>query len=299
MSLKRRDFLGDVVKGTMAVATGMSAMGVGTAYYAQTIEPNWFDITHQQFSFSRLAKVFHGYRLVQISDIHADTSFMTARRLQGIVQVVNALNADCIAITGDFVTDYAPGLEETLAVLQKLQARDGVFGVLGNHDHPAGVEWVRACLRAGRVQELNDRTHTIRRSGQMLHLVGLDDLWPTNIGDPLPVWTHLPLLNQLTTSLPDEGAIVLLVHEPDFADVAASTRRIDLQISGHSHGGQVRIPLHGPIQSALPPLARKYPQGLYKFGDMLLYTNRGLGMLEPQIRFNCRPEIAVMDLYAT
>jgi predicted MPP superfamily phosphohydrolase len=102
------------------------------------------------------------------------------------------------------------------------------------------------------------------------------------------------LLHQLTTSLPGEGAAILLVHEPDFADVAAYNQRIDLQLSGHSHGGQVRIPFYGPL--ILPALSRTYPKGLYSISNMLLYTNRGLGMLPPQLRFGCRPEIAVMDL---
>ena len=294
--IARRSFLSSCLTATFATTMGFSAVVAGTAYYAHDIEPAWFDITHQLFHLPRLSTAFHGYRLVQITDIHADDTFMTAERLAGLVRTINQLRADVIAITGDFVTKYQPGLEHTLSELSNLRARNGVLGVLGNHDHPAGVEWVRACLRAGQVQELNDKTYTIQRGNQMLHIVGLDDLWPKNRGIPLPVWTHLPLLNQLTRSLPDEGAAILLVHEPDFADVAAHNGRFDLQISGHSHGGQVRIPFYGPL--ILPPLSRKYPKGLYRVGNMALYTNRGLGMLAPHVRFNCRPEIAVMDLYA-
>lgn len=294
--LKRRTFLMNGVKGTVVSTVGLGVTGAGASYYARHIEPSWFDITHQQLQLPRLTEAFHGYRLVHITDIHADWTFMTAERLAGIVQMVNTLQADLIAITGDFVTDYLPGLEETLAELSKLHARDGVLGVLGNHDHPAGVEWIRACLRANQIRELNDRTYTIRRGTQMLHFVGLDDLWPTNRGTPASVWSHLPLLTHLTTSLPAEGAAILLVHEPDFADVAASNGRFDLQISGHSHGGQACIPLYGPLKRVLPPLSRKYPLGTYRIGEMMLYTNRGLGMLRPQIRFHCRPEIAVMDL---
>ncbi len=291
MPITRRAFL----KGTLATTFGLSATGAGTLYYARNIEPTWFDITHQQFSLPRLSKAFHGYRMVQISDIHADDTFMVAGRVAKLVETINTLGADVIVITGDFVTSYRSDLKATLAHLSNLRARDGVFGVLGNHDHPAGVEWVRTCLQAGHVQELNNKTYTLRRGSDMLHFVGLDDLWPTNYGVPPSIWTHLPLLNQLTTSLPDEGAAILLVHEPDFADVAAYNQRIDLQLSGHSHGGQVRIPFHGPL--ILPPLSRKYPIGLYSISNMRLYTNRGLGMLPPQFRFGCRPEIAVMDLF--
>ncbi len=291
MPITRRTFL----KGTVATTFGFSATGAGTLYYAYNIEPTWFDITHQQFSLPRLSKAFHGYRIVHITDIHSDDTFMTAGRVAGLVETINTLKADLIAITGDFVTVYRPDLKATLSHLSKLQAKDGVFGVLGNHDHPAGVEWIRGCLQAGHVQELNNKTHTLQRGDQMLHFVGMDDLWPANYGTPAPIWTHLPLLNQLTASLPTAGVAILLVHEPDFVEVAAYNKRFDLQLSGHSHGGQVRIPFRGPLM--LPPLSHKYPKGLYSVGNTLLYTNRGLGMQPPLLRFNCRPEIAVMDLY--
>lgn len=292
--VKRRSFLRGCLISGIVTPLSVGALGAGTYYYARNVEPGWIDITHQQMRLQRLGSAFHGYRIVQITDIHADVKFMTEERVVDIVKTVNQLDADLIVITGDFVTVYVPGLTNTIARFSALKARDGVFGILGNHDHPAGAEWVRSGLRRGNVQELPNMTHTIRRGDQMLHLVGMDDLWPQNEGTPAPIWSHLPLLNQLTDSLPAEGAAILLVHEPDFADVAASNKRIDLQLSGHSHGGQVCIPLHGPV--FLPVLSRKYPSGLYNIENMQLYTNRGLGVLELPVRFDCRPEIAVIEL---
>jgi len=254
----------------------------------------WFEITRHQFHFARHAAAFHGYRVVHITDLHVDGMFMTSERLTSVVQAINRLHADLVVITGDFVTSYQAEHAQTLAGLSELQARDGVFGVLGNHDHAAGADWMRECLSAAHIQELNNATHTIQRDDQVLHLVGLDDLFPRNEGEPTPVWTHLPRLEQLAATLPEEGTAILLVHEPDIADVAASTRRFDLQLSGHSHGGQVFIPFYGLLSSILPPLARQYPRGLYQVEEMTLYTNRGLGT---PMRFNNPPEIAVMDLY--
>ena len=294
--MKRRSFLRGCLISSIVTPLSVGALGAGTYYYARNIEPGWIDITHHQMQLAQLGSAFHGYRIVQITDIHADVKFMTEERVIDIVNTVNQLQADIIVITGDFVTTYVPGLTNTLAKLSALRAKDGVFGVLGNHDHPAGVEWVRSGLRQGNVKELPNMTYTLRRGDQMLHLVGMDDLWPENEGTPAPIWSHLSLLNQLTDSLPAEGAAILLVHEPDFADVAASNKRIALQLSGHSHGGQVCIPLHGPI--FLPVLCRKYPSGLYNIDNLQLYTNRGLGILELPIRFDCRPEIAVFDLSA-
>lgn len=267
---------------------------LGLSAARSSVDSAWFEITRHQFRFARHSEAFHGYRLVHITDIHVDDVFMTAERLAGFVQTINRLNADIVVITGDFVTSYQPNYMQTLARLSELQAKDGVFGVLGNHDHFAGAEWARECLQAAHVQELNNATHTIQRGEEMLHLVGLDDLWPTNEGEPAPLETHLPRLAQLADSLPEEGTAILLVHEPDIADVAASTQRFDLQLSGHSHGGQVRIPFYGLLSSILPPLARRYPRGLYEVEKMSLYTNRGLGA---PIRFNNMPEVAVIDLY--
>ena len=254
----------------------------------------WFEITRHQFRFARHSQAFHGYRLVHITDIHIDNMFMTPERIANFVQSVNQLHADAVLITGDFVQDYQPAYAQTFAGLSALQAKDGVFGVLGNHDHYANAAWVRECLEAAHIQELNNATHTIRRDDEMLHLVGLDDLLLANRDEPAPVWTHLPRLEQLAASLPEEGTAVLLVHEPDIADVAASTRRFDLQLSGHSHGGQVRIPFYGLLSSILPPLGRQYPRGLYQVEEMTLYTTRGLGT---PLRINTPAEIAVIDLY--
>lgn len=124
---------------------------------------------------------------------------------------------------------------------------------------------------------------TLKRAGYPLHVCGVDDVWEGN-----------PRLDHVLSRLPGSGPAILLVHEPDFADTVSMSGRFDLQLSGHSHGGQVRFPLVGA--PALPRYARKYPVGAYRIGGMPLYTNRGLGMLPPRFRFLCRPEIAVFDL---
>jgi uncharacterized protein len=289
-TLKRRKFLKD----SALTVAGLSVVGAGTIYYSKEIEPSWFDITYLTLRLPHLTPAFQGYRLVQISDIHTDSNFMTADLLAGLVQKINALQADMLVITGDFVTHYLPTDKVTLSELRNLRAKDGVFGVMGNHDHSSDVEWVRFCLHGTNVQELNNKIHTVQRGDEMLHIVGMDDLWPENRGTPPPVWTYMPILQAMTAMLPEQGAAVLLVHEPDFADVAAQVGRYDLELSGHSHGGQVRLPFAGAIK--LPPLAHNYPCGLYHVKNMFHYTNRGLGMVSPRVRLNCRPEITAFEL---
>jgi hypothetical protein len=279
--LSRRAFLKLSLKTTLS-ATLLASSGLA---YAHTVEPFWVDITHLRLTLPRLAAAFDGYRLLQISDIHAD-AWMTAERLQTCVELVNQQQPDLVAITGDFVTPHPEQVaNHLLGPLRRLQARDGVLAVLGNHDHWTAAESVRHILQQTGVAELCNTVHTLRRGSDMLHIAGVDD-----------VWVRQARLGAVLGQLPPQGAAVLLAHEPDYADVSAPTQRFDLQISGHSHGGQVRLP--GSQAPVLPYLARRYPAGLYQVGTMLQYTNRGLGMTSMQVRFNCRPEITVFTLEA-
>ncbi|SRR6266849_5353958 len=285
--MKRRTF----IKTALVTTATTTAAGGGAAFYAHQIEPAWIDINTIPVQLPHLNPAFHGYRLVQISDLHADNRWMTAQRVAQIVKLVNEQKPDLVVITGDFVTRMLPSSPKALAALHHLQARDGTFAILGNHDHWSNPDKLRQLLQANHIHELKNAVHTIyRHNAAMLHIVGLDDLWP----DPdhiEPVWQHAEMLKLLTQTIPTTGAAILLVHEPDFADVAAANGRFDLQLSGHSHGGQVRLPFYGALE--LPPLGLKYPCGMYRTGTLQHYTNRGLGMVEPQVRMNCRPEITV------
>ncbi|GCE26441.1 putative metallophosphoesterase YkuE [Dictyobacter alpinus] len=291
--MRRRIFL----RNTLATLAATVAVGGGTVIYAGSLEPAWLDIHYQPVVLPRLHPVFDGYRVAHITDLHTDETFMTAERLSEVVQVVNAQDADLILITGDFVTHFLASSATTLAELRHLHARDGVFAVLGNHDHWANPEQIRAILCANHIHELNDAWHTIDRGGgnAVLQLVGMDDLW-SDEGVGMTAWTHESRFMRLLKAVPGRGAALLMVHEPDFADVTATHERIDLQLSGHSHGGQVRLPFFGSLQ--LPPLAHRYPAGMYQIGHLQHYTNRGIGMVPPQFRLNCRPEVAVFELRA-
>ncbi|HEY0129722.1 MAG TPA: metallophosphoesterase [Rubrobacteraceae bacterium] len=266
-----------------------AALGVlllGGLVYVRKVEPEDVEVVPVSLVLPRLDAVFEGYRIAQISDIHAD-GWMTPGRVLSLVNLVNAEAPDLVAITGDFATysrfrSLIRHASRLVAPLRRLQATNGVVAVLGNHDHKTDARTVRRVLAASGVIELHNAVLTLRRGGESLYLCGVDDLKEGT-----------PRLDRALEGLSEEGAAVLLAHEPDFADESAATGRFDLQLSGHSHGGQVGVPLlRYPF---LPKLSRKYPTGLYRVGDMFLYTNRGLGA-HPRFRFNCRPEITVFTL---
>jgi predicted MPP superfamily phosphohydrolase len=213
-------------------------------------------------------------------------TWMNHERLSGIVEMVNDQRADLVAITGDFVSyTLQRPLQELGGLLKHIQSGQGCFAVLGNHDVWADAQAVRRMLDQCGIRELRNQAQTLRRESASLHICGVDNAY-AGLADLAPI----------TQNLPKQGAAILLAHEPDFADHAAASGRFDLQLSGHSHGGQLDLPFIGIPY--LPHLAKKYPRGWYRVGNMRLYTSRGLGTTALQVRFRCPPEIAVIQLRA-
>ena len=264
----------------------LGAALAGAAYiYASRIEPGWVRVREMRVRLPRLDRAFHGYRLAHISDIHMGGA-MTPARLHDTVTLINTLQPDLVAITGDFVQDdpraAGPHLAEALGALR---APDGVVAVLGNHDYRCDAAAVRRMLAQAAVRELPNTVHTLRRGAACLHIAGVDD-----------IATGRDNLDAVLDALPPDGAAVLLAHEPDFADISAPTGRFDLQLSGHTHAGQIRLPFIGaPV---LPSFGRFYDAGRYEINGMTQYTTSGLGTIWPHVRFNARPEVAVLLLEA-
>ncbi len=279
--MSRRSFLKAAALSTL----GTGLLGAGGFIYTNKVEPGWVEITQVSLTLPRLDSEFDGYRIAQISDIHMDI-WTPHDRLSQAVEMVNRQSPDLVVITGDFVTYMAGHFGADLAAaLGALAPRQVTLAVLGNHDHWTDATAVRRVIAQSGIVELSNAAYTLRRGEAMLHIAGVDD-----------VWERQDRLDLVLAQLPADGAAILLAHEPDFADVSAATGRFDLQLSGHSHGGQVIIPFRGPL--VLPLHGRKYPVGQYQVGRMFQYTNRGLGMISPHIRFNCRPEIAVFILHS-
>ena len=251
-------------------------------------QPKEFKVEIVQLTLKRLPRAFARFRMVQISDIHMG-GWMNFERLQLVADLVMAQKPDVLLITGDFLkgrrfTQAArQGIEDLIRVLRPLAASIPSFAVLGNHDYHTNPAAIREMLRLCRITDLTNTVFTLERQGANLYLCGVDDVRHGDVR-----------LNDVIAQLEEGSSAVLLAHEPDFADISAATGKFDLQVSGHSHGGQIVIPFYGPPR--LPDSGRKYPSGLYKVGNMFQYTNRGVGMDRLAIRINCPPEITVFVL---
>jgi hypothetical protein len=233
-----------------------------------------------------------GFRIVQLSDLHYDPYLGTAP-IEAAVRVANALSADLVALTGDFVT--LPTIETRAtsrraaeqsapcaALLKELRSKYGSFAVMGNHDEYSNPDIVTASLKGEGIQVLRNQSVPIEHHGARFFLAGVKDV----LGGEAD-------LDRALRGIDPAEPVVLLAHEPDFADDTAHYP-VGLQLSGHSHGGQIRIPLLWPM--FLPGLARKYPKGLNRVGDLVLYTNVGIGTIHVPMRWNCPPEVTVITL---
>lgn len=250
------------------------------ACYTIIIEPRNIEMTTVSVYMDTLPAGMAPVRIVHLTDFHYRLGFSDTH-FRRIVQRVNALQPDLIVLTGDYTSmPQKQNIAPCARMLEGLRARYGVWAVLGNHDRYHYSEATTRALTKHGIRVLNNEAAPITTPTGRFWLLGVDDYWHG----------HADLPTALCKVPANEGK-VLLVHEPDFADVAA-THGIDLQLSGHSHGGMVRV-LHFE-RLVLPPYARNYPLGAKSVQDMLLYTNRGIGV---PIRFNCRPEIALITLY--
>ena len=243
-------------------------------------------LEHVTVPIADLPPAFDGFRIAQLTDLHVQPGF-PRERLRPAIELAMAERPDLIALTGDYVYDKAGHLyqylEEVAATLSVLKAPYGTFAIFGNHDFPEPpADPPDAPWRAAGIRVLNDAVAEIKRGGTSLFLVGLRSF----IKRPVDVAATLRLA-------PPDAVRIVLWHEPDRAHECAEAGA-SLQLSGHTHGGQVVLPVLGP--PVLPPGGRIYPAGLNRVGEMPLYVSRGVGVLPPRLRLNCPPEVTLLTL---
>jgi predicted MPP superfamily phosphohydrolase len=280
-------FLLTALQGGVTLVSGIAVAGLA---YVAVSETGTIVTETVTFSLPRLSEEFDGLRVAQISDLHF-RPYTGEREIQAAVEAVNAAHPDLIVLTGDYVTSTwlfhfgqrtADGVEDCAEILKRLHAPLGIFAVLGNHDWNTDADRISEALKSAGIRVLRNEAVALERGNSRLWIAGTDD-----------AYVHKADLDRTLAGIPADEPVLLLAHEPDFADVAARYP-VDVQFSGHAHGGQIFIP--GVGAPYLPPMGRKYVRGHYKVGDMHLYANRGIGVHGAPMRFYASPEVTIAQL---
>jgi predicted MPP superfamily phosphohydrolase len=280
LPINRRTFI------RLTAATGVAALGLD----ATVLEPNRPRVVRKDVALRRWPERLEGYTIALLSDFHFDPYF-SVHPIEASIGIVNGLRPDLIVLTGDFVSipQFEGGEEKAAStaepcadLLRQMHARHGLWAVMGNHDYYTNPWRITNILQERGIKVLVNRSVPIEQDGARFWLAGVSD-----------VVSGTADLDRTLPSVTENEATILLVHEPDYADEVARYP-VDLQLSGHSHGGQVRFPLVPPL--LLPKLGKKYVWGLYRIGPLTLYTNAGIGTVVLPIRFNCPPEITLLTL---
>jgi predicted MPP superfamily phosphohydrolase len=229
-----------------------------------------------------LPQAFDGYRIVQISDLHCGP-FASGRRVGRWVATANRLEPDLVAVTGDLIANGTAFIDTVARALGGLRARDGAFAAMGNHDYFGDGEAMVRALEAAGLTVLRNRGVELRREDAAIYVAGVDDTW-TRRHDVAGALAQRP------PGMPS----VLLAHDPVLFPEAAQ-HGVDLVLSGHTHGGQVAVPILARKLN-LARLITRFTSGVYQQGRTTLYVNRGLGTTGPPVRLAVAPEIAVLTL---
>lgn len=231
-----------------------------------------------------LPAALDGFRIAQISDLHLEP-FTKPAQIARVVTACNALRPDLVAMTGDFVTNNAKPAGLLAELLGDLQAPCGVFASLGNHDFWCDAPAVEKALRERHIGVLRNETRAIHADGGVLRLAGIDSRY---IG--------APDLRATFDRWRAKQPLVVMMHEPDVADELDAAHVEGLQLSGHTHGGQLRLMRLQPMAFRRARWGKKYLAGNYAVGGMQLYVNRGIGTVGVPLRVMCPPEITEITL---
>jgi len=271
---------------TVAKVAGAAAAAAGVVGAYTLVEPLWLEVTRSRIHVRGLHPDLVGFRIALLTDMHAGdgTPLWLIRRA---AKLAMRERPDLVALTGDFAADDAESFSPVLDALSSLRAPHGVWAVPGNHDYTVGIErWHAEVRRHPHLRDLTNRA-VLERVGQAsLCVAGVDDYTRGR-----PTLKPLPPPEERDFTL-------LLAHDPDQGEKARRAYdAVDLIVSGHTHGGQVRLPVVGAVKN---PAEREdlYEEGLRRRPWTQVYTSRGVGTVHLPIRLLCRPEVAILELTA-
>jgi len=278
---------------------------IGLIVWSIFFERNLWKVDQVEIFIDNLPNAFHGYKIALISDIHAGSFAKATDRFQKAVDLINQQEPNLIVCTGDFVNNFAEELIPVIPVFSQLNAPDGKFAVLGNHDYGGYSDWVNPAdsvanheLIKDEIEQmgfelLNNRSVIISRyNSDRMALIGIES-W--GIKKRHSKRGNLEIAMKQVRNIPFK---VLLTHDPTFWPVAVEGKtNINLTLSGHTHGMQMGVKLGNKRFSLAPLFGFPYGAGLYQKGDQYLYVNRGLGVVGFPGRLGMAPEITVITLW--
>jgi uncharacterized protein len=286
-NISRRSFLKFSFRSLFALI-GVSVSGY---FYAHDVEPRMLEITHHKIQNKAIPPAFNGFKIVQFSDTHLGFHY-DLKQLEKLIVKINNLEPDMIVFTGDLMDDPSEFQEtdKIIKLLKDLHAPFGKFAIYGNHDHGGyGSDIYRELIETADFALLVNQAKEIKLLNEhSIYIAGVDD-----------AMLGKPDINQALKDIPTDSYKILLSHAPDLATYA-SNYTIGLQLSGHSHGGQIQIPFYGPLVT--PPQGNRYTEGFYQLGadkGLTLYVNRGLGTTRLPFRFLAKPELTLLTLVTT
>jgi hypothetical protein len=266
----------------LGLAAAPLAAVSATSAYAGYVEPYNYDVSEQTIYIRDLPGAFEDFRIAQVSDVH-HSRIVPLREVERVVKLANAAKPDIIVLTGDYTTAYRRFIDPCAEALGRLSAPEGVWAVLGNHDHYTDPQLTTRALERNHISVMGNANTLIRRGSDTLQLVGIDD-WSWNRTD----W------GRALYGIDKRRPSIMLSHQPSVLD-RAETAGISLILSGHTHGGQVSLPFIGP-PARFFDREFKYIRGRYERDGTQLFVSRGTGTIGIGVRLGARPEIAVIRL---
>lgn len=280
MKISRRTFVKTIASLGLATA--------GTAGYTRYLEPEWFDITEKKLAVPNLSKPL---RILHLSDFHF-SDCVPLSLIERAVDLSLRQKADLAFLTGDFITSHLSEEEEYGRILKKLSAAMPCFACAGNHD---GGRWaartygyptfskIKTLLESSGIRFLFNEEQEVNANGQTMSIIGLGDWWSRDLKPELV----------LSEKRKKEQPLLVLSHNPDSKEVLKDYDW-DVVFCGHTHGGQLVVPLLG-LRPFLPVKDTSFPEGVLTWGNRHIHITRGVGNVHG-VRFNCRPEISFLTL---
>lgn len=246
------------------------------------VEPYWINIKQEDFVSNELPDAFDSFKIVFISDIHHGP-FLSQKRVHKVVQKVNNQKADIILLGGDYVHRDLKYIKPCFEELSDLKSNYGIYGVYGNHDHWESVSLTKLYMDSANITNINNSSFWLKIKNDSIKIGGVGDMWEDR-----------QLIDSTISDVTQDNFVLLVSHNPDYAEVM-ETNKIDLMLSGHTHGGQVSLfGLWAPI---LPSkYGQKYRTGMVDAPTTKVLISNGIGTITPPVRFCTRPQINVLIL---